>query len=197
VNLVLKHIFGWKGAKDADLFKPRMPDVDVPTTIADIFENARQAARGQQLPATDPNNRYLVVVTPGRMLMHQPCPPAGSMPANQVASIEKLIPSSVKRGIAVIAYTEVQAVKTDINKAIPFAGLLLGFAYLGHAVWVFEGHESALAAGCRDADALVVDGGMVPYLAGGWANIAASVMRHREIYVHDRTSYQLSRISVK
>ena len=108
-----------------------------------------------------------------------------------------MMPSTVKRDIAVIAYTDLQAVETNIGRAIPFMGLLLGFAHVGHAVWVFEGHPSALAAGCRDADLLFVDGGMVPYLADGWAAIAANVMRHKEIYIHNRATYQLSRVSVK
>ena len=70
----------------------------------------------------------------------------------------------------------------------PFLGLLLGLAYIGHSVWIFEGHPSALAAGCRNADVLIVDGDMVPHLQEDWTAVASSVMRHREIYVHDRAS---------
>jgi hypothetical protein len=80
------------------------------------------------------------------MLMNRPCPPAGSMPANQVSSIEQIIPPTVKRNIAVIAYTELRAVTSDISKAIPFVGMLIGFAYIGHAVWIFEGHPCMAAA---------------------------------------------------
>jgi hypothetical protein len=195
---VLKNLFGRSGPKGEEIYQPRMPDVDVLPTIEDVFVEVRnKAKREPQLPGASPDNRHLIVVTPGRMLMYQPCPPAGSMPAGQVASIEKMMPSTVKRDIAVIAYTDLQAVKTNIGRAIPFMGLLLGFAYVGHAVWVFEGHPSALAAGCRDADLLFVDGGMVPHLADGWAAIAANVMRRKEIYIHDRATYQLSRVSVK
>jgi hypothetical protein len=75
----------------------------------------------------------------------------------------------------------------------PFFGILLGSACIGHAVWVFEGHASALAAGRREADVLIVDGGMVPYLTKDWARLAGSVMRHREIYVHDRATYAIRR----
>ena len=194
---MLKKLFGKKGAKDEDLYRPRMPDVDVLPKIEDIFDRARRAARGEApLPGARPNDRHLIVVTPGRMLIQQPCPPAGSMAPNQVVAVEKMIPSAAKRAIAVIAYSELQAVK-DISKAIPFAGMLLGFAYIGHAVWVFEGHPSALVAGCRDADVLLVDGGMVPYLTEDWVKVVASVMRHKEIYVHDRATYQLSRVGVE
>jgi hypothetical protein len=131
------------------------------------------------------------------MLMNQPCPPAGSMPAAQVASIEGMLPSKVKRNIAVIAYTELRAVTSDLAKTIPFAGMLMGMAYIGHAVWIFEGHPSALAAGCRSADLLIVDGGMAPHLGDGWAATAAGAMRHPQIYLHDRATYKLGQVKVQ
>jgi hypothetical protein len=97
----------------------------------------------------------------------------------------------------VIAYTELQAVTNQISKAIPFVGMLLGFAYIGHPVWIFEGHPSALAAGCREADLLLVDGGMLPYLTDNWVEIAASGMRNKEIYVHERATFKLTRVAMK
>ena len=106
----------------------------------------------------------MVIVTPGRLLMVQPCPPPGSMPDERVAPMRQMIAPERKRNIAAIAYTELTAIRTNIAKAIPFMGMLLGFAYIGHTVWVFEGHASALADGCRDADVLLVDGGMLPFL---------------------------------
>jgi hypothetical protein len=84
-----------------------------------------------------------------------------------------MIHLATKRAIAVIAYSELQAVKTDMSKAM------------------------ALAAGCRDADVLLVDGGMVPYLTEDWVKVAASVMRYQEIYVHDRATYELARVRVE
>ena len=110
-----------------------------------------------------------------------------------MAAIQKTISPQHKRNIAVISYTELTAVKANISKAIPFIGMLLGFAYIGHAVWVFEGHASALAPGCREADVLLVDGGMLPYLQPDWQAVASSVMRKPEIYVHDRRTFRLSR----
>jgi hypothetical protein len=192
---MFKNIFGGKKAIEQGIFEPRMPDVDIPTNLADTFDNARKAARGEMnLPGAKAADRYLMVVTPGRMLMYQPCPPAGSMSASQTAAYEKLISPAVKRNIAVIAYTELKAVQSDFSKAIPFAGMLMGFAYIGHAVWVFEGHPSALAAGCKDAELLILDGGMLPYLAENWLSIVSSVMRHKEIYVHDRATFKLTRV---
>jgi hypothetical protein len=193
---MFKNLFGKKD--DDDLYRPRMPGVDQPAEIEKVFAQARQAAAGETKPAgAGPDDRFVILVTPGRMLMNRPCPPAGSIPASQVKSVEQMIPPAVKRNIAVIAYTELRAVTTDISKTIPFMGMLIGFAYIGHAVWIFEGHPSALAAGCRDADILLVDGGMIPYLVDDWVATAASAMRRKEIYVHDRATYKLSRVQVQ
>lgn len=60
-------------------------------------------------------------------------------------------------------------------QTVPFLGILMGFASIGHSVWIFEGHASALEAGCRDADVLIVDGGMVPHLMEEWEQVAASI----------------------
>ena len=166
-----------------------MPEVDEVPDIEEVFDKARNAALGVE--PTEQKGRNVIVVTPGRMLMLQPCPAPGSMASSQVAAVEGMIPPKVKRNIAAIAYTELSALRSDISKTIPFFGILLGFAYIGHAVWVFEGHASALAAGCKDANVLIVDGEMVPHLQADWASVASNVMKGREIDIHDRATYSL------
>ena len=193
---MFKRLFGGRKTEkqkgdEAQLYEPHMPEVDELPNIEEIFDQARKAAAGEGEQPPGQRGRHVIIVTPGRMLMFQPCPPPGSMPKNQVAPIERMISPAVKRNIAAIAYTQLDAITTDISKAIPFFGFLLGFAYIGHSVWVFEGHASALAAGCRDADVLIVDGGMVPHLKEDWIATASSVMRKAEIYVHDRATYSL------
>ena len=177
--------------KDEAMFTPRMPEVDESSSLAAVFDRARStAATGTATPGSA-QPRCVVIVTPGRLLMLQPCPPAGSMPEQQAAGIKRLIPPAPQRSITAIGYTELEALKTDIAKAIPFVGMLLGFAYIGHAVWVFEGHSSALAHGCRNADVLLVDGGMLPHLPPDWRTVASSTMRRAEMYVHDRATFRL------
>jgi len=161
-----------------------MPEVDQSPDIEEVFARARRQSVHQ-----------VIIVTPGRMLMSQPCPAPGSMPPDKVTSVEQMMPAKVKRHVAVIAFTELGGLTNDPSKAIPFLGLLLGLAYIGHAVWVFEGHPSALAAGCRDADVLIVDGAMVPKLQQDWVSVASGVMRHPEVYTHDRATYSLRKIS--
>ena len=96
-----------------DIFAPRMTEVDVRPDVEKIFNQARKAAAGES--DVDGKSRQVVVVTPGRMLMLQPCPPPGSMPASMVGQIEKLISPKVKRKIAVIAYTELKAVSDHLK----------------------------------------------------------------------------------
>lgn len=171
-----------------------MPDVDVLPDIEEIFDKARKAAAGEGEQPPDASGRYVIIVTPGRMFMFQPCPPPGFMPEEEVASIAEMLPPDVSRNVAVIAYNDPRQL-TESPHTIPFLGTLIGLAYIGHAVWIFEGHPSALAAGCRDADVLIVDGGMASCLQQDWVSVAAGVMRRPEIYVHDRTSFSLRKVT--
>ena len=181
-------------AAQPDLFEPHMPEVDQPKDIHRVFDQARKSAAGEHAPGKD-HSRQVVLVTPGRMLMLQPCPPPGSMPQDMVSQVERLVSPKVKRKIAVIAYTELQAITKGLSQAIPFFGMLVGMAYIGHSVWIFEGHATALAAGCEGADVLIVDSGMVPHLAAEWQTLAASGAPAIQIYIHDRTNHSLRKVN--
>ncbi len=177
------------GPSRPDPFEPHMPEIDAAVDPASLFARARTAAARSSADGS----RELVIVTPSRTLMMQPCRTPGSMPPEQVEEIEKIVPSQPQRRIAAIANTDLQALRTDVDRAIPFASLLLAFAYIGHSVWVFEGHPSALAHGCRDAELLIVDDAMVSHLPRNWAATAAGVMRQPQIFLHDRAKFQLRR----
>jgi hypothetical protein len=186
-------------AGDAD-FTPRMPEVDVPPDLDARFARARRIASGDEVVASPrgrvEGQRHLVIVTPGRMCMMQPCPRPGSMQADTVAAIEQVAPSSKPLTIAVIALTELSALRANLAKAIPFVGYLFGLAYLGHTVVVFEGHASALRAGCRDADLIIVDEAMIPFLSRDWLTVAWSVTRTPQALVFGRTG-SLKRLTRK
>lgn len=185
-----KPVNGEQRAAQAD-FTPRMPEVDVPPDLDARFARARRIASGDGAVPTPhgqvEGQRHLIIVTPGRMCMMRPCPRPGSMQDSAVAAIEQIAPSSTPLTIAVIALTELSAVRASLAKAIPFVGYLLGLAYVGHTVVVFEGHASALRAGCRDADLLIVDEAMIPALPRDWLSVAWSVMRAPQALVFGRT----------
>src|SRR3989442_15717319 len=96
--------FGSRSPNEPGLFTPKMPEVDTPATIDQVFNEARERTRAGEGQG-DGETRHVVIVTPGRMLLFQRCPDPGSMDAAQVANIEKMISPNVKRNIAVIAYT--------------------------------------------------------------------------------------------
>jgi len=169
--------------KQADLFEPRMPVVDIRPDIETIFARARAQAAVSVEDDQGLHRRQLIIVTPGRLIVSKECPVPVEIPQSEIDRLKGLVPPKPIKKIAAIAYTYLEALKEDMAKAIPFIGYLLGFGMLGHAVWVFEGHPSALAAGCRDADMLLVDGGMLPYLEKNpaWRETALGAMRGNEI----------------
>jgi hypothetical protein len=168
----------------------RMPEVAASANIEEVFARVRSVATGEK------QKRCLVIVRPNRT--HLLLPPIAETPQlkNIAAGLEQLIPGNAQRNVAVIAFTEFGGDRAapslaEANKSIPFLGLLMGLAYLGHAVWIFEGHPSALQAGCRDADVLIVDSAMLPVLQTDWQDVAAAAMRNANLLVHDRANFQL------
>jgi hypothetical protein len=161
----------------------RMPDVALRSDIEDVFAMARRSAR-----------EGLVIVRPDRMHLVMPRMAASDQLKPMAEGLSKLIPPGVQRNIAAIANTVFESASPgleEVSKSIPFLGMLTGFTYIGHAVWVFEGHSAALPAGCRGADVLIVDSAMRPLLPAGWEDIAAGAMRNANILVHNRTTFQL------
>ena len=171
-----------------------MPEVDELPKIEEIFVRARQAAAEETMPGKPGKNRNVSIVTPGRMIMMHPCPVPGTMKPEAVQAVEKIMSAKTKRNVAVIAYTELAALQAGITQAIPFYGLLTGLAYIGHTVWAFEGHPSALAAGSREAELLIADNAMIPFLQEDWVTVAAGAMKRPLIFAHERVTFTLRRL---
>ena len=119
-------------------------------------------------------------------------------PPEALASIERMLPSDVKRNVAVVTATAWAAAAApsiqSANEAIPFFGILMGFASIGHAVWIFDTKAAAiLSAGCRDADIVVVDSARAETLPQGWQSTATKAMRNPQIMVYDRATGKMRR----
>lgn len=157
-------------------FHAHMPRVDLVDDLPERFAAARRVTRGEEILREEhpdpPGQRCIVVITPGRMLMKQDCPPPGSMPPEMIAAVEQIVPADPPLNVTVIALNLIQSLLTDFNKTIPFFGYLLGLGYIGHHVTIFEGHSSALATGCADADLVIVDGDMIQHLQPDWRDVA-------------------------
>jgi hypothetical protein len=172
-----------------EIFYPHMPEVFMPEDLDDVFNRARAAAADLVQDADGIYHRQIIIVTPGRLLVKKECPLAAELQPAQIALLEKFVPRKPALRICAIAYTELEALKKDMRRAIPFIDYLFGFASLGHSVWVFEGHASALAQGCRGADLLLVDSGMLPELEKNpeWQATAAQAMSTPEIKLVSRS----------
>jgi hypothetical protein len=148
-------------------------------------------------------NRNVILVQPDGTLLAFPAPAQGSMPPDKVAQIESIVPATPQRNISAIAATALVtgqprpiAIATEemflaAGKAIPFFGLLIGLAYIGHTVRVFDGTTPPLKIGCKDADVLIIDSAQRANLREDWLAIALPAMRNANVFVHDRANYQL------
>jgi hypothetical protein len=159
--------------------------VFIPPNIESIFKKARKAADDSREDEDGLFHRQVIIITPGRLIISKICPLPSEISSEEASHLTSLIPVQPALRISAIAYTYLDALKVNIYKAIPFFGYLLGFAALGHNVIVFEGHPTALSAGCREADLLLVDAGMVPYLDENtnWHEIALNSMSGRNIKI--------------
>ena len=150
-----------------------------------------------------PENRNVILVQPDGTFLAFPAPARGAMPPEKVAQIESIVPATPQRNISAIAATALVtgqprplAIATEeiflaAGKAIPFFGLLIGLAYIGHTVRVFDGTTPPLAIGCKDADVLIIDSAQRANLREDWLAIALPAMRNANVFVHDRKTYQL------
>lgn len=173
---------------------PSLPRVDEDVDFAQVVSKARQlCAGGMEVPGHEPGERAMAVITPGRMVMLQSAAPVTTTPSPEaVEAVRKIVPDEPALNITVIAATN-DAVKaslkgvTALNELVPFLGYLLGMAWLGHNVILFEGHPSALREGCRDADLLIVDEEVADLMQPDWVQTATSVMRTQRILLFLRT----------
>lgn len=160
------------GAKDGDVdFSPRMPEVDSDMLTEELLTIVQDMAEIK-------SKRQLVIITPGRLIKTSaPLPAHETLAPDFLSMIEALAPSSSQWIIIAIGMTEFRAFNASPHNSVPFLKLLHGFAQIGHAVILFEGHPSGLAQMCRHRDLLVVDSEMIPFLQTDWLEIARSTMR--------------------
>jgi hypothetical protein len=178
----------WVDAKGVS--HPRVPLTEADAEMDEYFATIRRTAAGK-----GPGDG-LVIIKPDRTLMVLPRMAESPELKSMAEGVAKLVPADKQRNIAAIGHTvfEDPGGLAEVGKAIPFFGMLVGFSYIGHAVWVFDGRGSSLISGCRDADVVIVDSAVRPSLPAGWEAKAAAVMRSANILVHNRENFGLSAI---
>jgi hypothetical protein len=178
---------------------PYMPEVDAfPAQQEATFREARKiAANGIEMRPGGDAERCVVIITPGRMMVLIPLPPPGSLPAHVVSAVRRAVPEEL-RNISVIAFNDLlkplfpnhknkQGITVQrVKSAIPLLGFLIALAHNGHNLTVFEGHPSALAFGCQDADLLIIDEAMQSCLQDDWPAVAAPAMRSTRFVLFTR-----------
>lgn len=174
-----------------DPFAPSMPDVDLHKRPEDVFAEARKSASTRA--------GSVVIVRPDRAVLA--LPKMSSVPeiAN-LNAVPALVPGGSSRDVVAIVSTECTMLHNaaapsieEVSHCIPFLILLMGWAYSGHRVWAFEGHPSALAAGLRDSEFLILDSGMLPFLQSDWMAVAQSSMRPGgKVFLHHREKQLLA-----
>jgi hypothetical protein len=200
-----KHLESIEGhPRPSDIFKPHLMGVELFEDMDEVFREARRAASGEDDDEVTRSwkkfegQRAVAIITPGRLTMFSPCPEPNSIPEEVIAPERMMMPPDPPLKISVISYTFIEALATEIDKAIPFRGFLISWAYLGHSVIVFEGHPSAFESGVRNCDVLFVDSVMLPFIQLNWIDVASRVMNEgARIFVHDRATYTLSQITTK
>ncbi|MFL6335747.1 MAG: hypothetical protein ACJ754_20750 [Pyrinomonadaceae bacterium] len=192
-----QHVRSIEGSpRPSDIYEPHMPGVELLSDMDGLFRMARAQLEAGEFPGEEvvQGQRAVAVVTPGRLIMFQPCPPPGSMRGEPLENAKALMPPDPPLKISAVSYTYLEAFMQDETKTkcIPFLGFLLSFAYLGHNVVLFEGHPTAFESGVRDADVLIIDSGMLPFIQEDWYTTALRAMRPgAKIFVHRRQTYTL------
>ena len=169
---------------------------DIPqdrATPRESFDEARALAAQMR-------SRQVVVVRQDLSLLELACPDQDSMPRDVLQQVQKIVPPSVKRNIAVIASTDfaVGVARAGVGTpgwtaagdAIPFFALLNGLGCIGHTVWIFD-PDADMTIACRDADILLVDSAVAGSVPEASLEAARKVMRASFILMHDRESAQL------
>jgi hypothetical protein len=147
--------------------------------------------------------KYVGVIRPDRSYLLIAPPPKDSVPRQMVQMMEKMVPPRPPRQIVAVADTYFSwkpagGIPTleETGREIPYFGMLLGLASIGHSVSVFPGTDDSLVPGCKDADLLVVDDAQIPSLAADWMQSAKAAMRSPNILVHDRASFKLTPVAI-
>lgn len=168
-----------------------MPAVDEDHNMERLFLEARKLSRGDfKLPNQPLDQRYIALITPGRHTASVHCPLPEKMTPAMISAVRAIVPEKQRQAVIVIADTRIpehgKLSMREVAEHIPYLGYLLGIAYIGHTVVIFEGHPSALEAGCAGTDLLIVDEELLNSLQPDWHAVATSVMRRPRVLIATR-----------
>ena len=178
-----------------NMISASMPIISPKRDIKRCFENARRLSTGAH------GVRWVVIIAPDGTLINVPVAPEEEADRTLLRDVRMVLAPNKEpvTGLTITAInctTGIQRVARSFHKMLPLIpnlSYLVGAASLGNNVVAFEGHADDFAAGCVDADVLLLDGGMLPLLRPDWADIALNTLRQPRIYMFGRDG-QLSKV---
>ena len=174
----------------------RMPIISPKRDIQACFNEARRVGSGAN------GQRWVVIIAPDGSLVKVPVPPSKEADQSLLHDVRFALSPEGEPvsglNITAINYTAgIQARARSFHQIlelIPNLSYLIGAACLGNSVVAYEGHPGDILAGVTNADVLILDGGMIPFLQPDWAAIALKTLRQPRIITFGRDG-QLARLT--
>jgi hypothetical protein len=162
----------------------------------------RCVAEARRLSSGADGERWVVIIAPDGSLIQVPVPPPGKADASLIRDVRAALAPEDEpvTGLNITAINFTQGIQKvarsffKILELMPNLSYLVGAAYLENTVVSFEGHSSGFAAACEDADVLILDDAMMPFLQPDWAAVALKLLRQPRILTFGRDG-RLSRVT--
>ncbi len=180
----------------SSLIPASMPTISPHRDIRRCFADARARCTGPH------GSRWVMIIAPDGTLIRVPVPAPADADRSLLRDV-RLTLSPANEPVTGLTITSINCT-TGVQKRarsfhrmlplIPNLSYLIGAGCLGNTVVAFEGHADAFAAGCTDADVLLIDDGMLPFLSPDWAAVALATLRQPRIISFGRDG-RLSRVT--
>jgi hypothetical protein len=172
----------------ASLIPATMPTISPRRDIRRCFTNARRLSDGAH------GIRWVVLIAPDGTLVNVPVPSQEDADQGLLRDVRRAL-APHDEAVTGLTITSINCTSGSQRRArslqkmlalVPNLSYLVGAAALGNNVVAFEGHANDFAVGCENADLLLLDDGMLPYLREDWAAIALKLLRQPRILLFGR-----------
>ena len=170
------------------LIPASMPAISPKRDIRRCFADARRLSAGSH------GNRWVVIIAPDGTLVNVPVPTEEDADQSLLSDVRGALapgqePITELTITSINCTNGVKRLASSFHKMLPLVpnlSYLVGAVRLGNTVTAFEGHSRDFAVGCENADMLIVDDGMIPFLQPDWAAVALRTLRQPRIILFGR-----------
>ena len=172
----------------ASMISASMPTISPRRDIRRCFADARRLSAGSRA------HRWVVIIAADGTLVNVPVPEKENADQSLLRDTRVALAPGGEcvTGLAITAIICTAGVRqrarsvTKMLELIPNLSYLIGAACLGNNVVAFEGAPGDFAIGCVDADLLILDDGMIPFLQHDWAITAVNALRQPRVLLFGR-----------